>query len=159
MIRRTLASPGRPRAAILLECILSLAILVGAGLAIISLVDRAGSALTGARDAELAADLARSTMSKLAAGLGTVQTLAGPVESWRDERDETFDDSLPADSPWTVAIDAEPAEFPGLTLITVTAINADPSGRVRSMYSLRQLVALGSEAGESDGRSVRGGDQ
>jgi len=134
--------PRLKRGAILLECILSLAILVGAGLAVLALIDRASGALAASRDAESAADLARSAMSKLEAGLGSVQTLAGPVEPWRDERDGTFDDALPEESPWSIAIDVEPAEFPGLTLVTVTAEKTDPLGRTLAVYALRQFVRL-----------------
>lgn len=145
------ANTTTPRGVILLECILSLALLVATGLAVIALIDRAGSAIERAKETEMAADLARSGMSKLEAGLETVQTLAGPVEAWRDEGDETFDDSLPEATPWSLAVEVEPAEFPGLTLVTVTAERSDTSGRVLTTYSLRQYVRLNAEQGTESG--------
>ncbi len=135
----------RTRGAILLECILSLAILIAAGLAVLALMDRSSSAVDRVKEAEHATDLARTVMSKLEAGLGTVQTLAGPAAAWRDESDETFDDDLPEATPWMVVIEVEPTEFTGLTLVTVTAEKSLSPGRILASYTLRQFVRLNDE--------------
>ncbi len=70
------------RGAILLEVILALSIFVTSGLAILTLVTQSTSRLTAIRDNETAADLARSAMAQIEAGLATPESLIGPVPDW-----------------------------------------------------------------------------
>ena len=70
------------RGAILLEVILALSIFVTSGLAILTLVTQSTSRLTAIRDNETAADLARSAMAQIEAGLATPESLLGPVPDW-----------------------------------------------------------------------------
>jgi hypothetical protein len=144
------------RGALLLEIILALAIFVMAGSAILALVDRTASGVERARGAAKAADLARSAMARIEAGIGTPQTLNGPVLAWpesddaRAEDDESGDGIIssggiaPPESGWELEIDTEPSEFTGLTKITVRAIKraAPDSEQLVAEYTLRQLVRL-----------------
>jgi hypothetical protein len=144
------------RGALLLEIILALAIFVMAGSAILALVDRTVSGVQKTRGVAKAADLARSTMARIEAGIGTVQTLNGPVRAWpesddgRAEDDESDDGMIdsggiaPPESGWELQIDTEPSEFTGLAKITIRAFKraAPDSDQVAAEYTLRQLVRL-----------------
>jgi hypothetical protein len=138
---------------LLLEVVTAVAVFVGAGMAILSLVSGSVSSLAAARDAVKAVDLARSGMARLEAGLATPQTLPGPVPRWEDDADAWlgddaaaesggFADAAPRPSGWELDVETEPSRFAGLTLVTVTA--SKRAGEViEATYTLRQLVRLG----------------
>lgn len=140
----------RRRGALLLEAMLALAIFVMAAAAVLTLVDGAREGMGRVRKDRHAADLARSAMAKLEAGLETPQTLNGPVKSWASETAETTvvsigGDSSEAEGGWELHIETEPSQFKGLTSVTVRAfrpVAGDPE-RVEGAYTLRQLVRLG----------------
>jgi hypothetical protein len=153
------------RGALLMETILALAIFVMAGTAVLSLMRGAAGGLIQAREMEKAADLARSAMAKMEAGLATPQTLNGPVRPWlvedaeKGERHEGADEG--ASTGWELEIDTEKSQFTGLTSVTVRAVKRDESGGGRASagmpevsYTLRQLVRLGGKgedkAGDAD---------
>ncbi len=144
-----IAESRRRAGGVLLECIVALAVLVGVGLAILSLVDGSMAALGRARDAAKGAELARSAMSKIEAGVQSPESLHGPVKPWRDDNDGSFDDALPAAGAWELEIETEPSEFEGLTLVTVRAVKRGQSGGedVEALASLTQLVRLGGAGG------------
>ena len=151
------------RAGILLEVMIALSIFAMAGLAILTLLGQSVESFTRTRDVQHAADLARSTMSRIEAGIAPPDALVGPVPPWDDtdlaremasmyetgpgEFGPGFDDSLPGDSDWELEIESEPTEFRGLSLVTVRAIRrpSPDSDRILASYTLRQLVRLGSE--------------
>jgi type II secretory pathway pseudopilin PulG len=138
---------------LLLEVMLALAIFVMAGTAILALVGRSVAGMERARLAQRAADLARSAMAKIEAGLETPQTLNGPVRAWEPEgeiRGGGVVDSLPADSGWELKIDTEPSQFAGLTRVTVRALKQS-AGAERASYTLRQLVRLGGKGEDRAG--------
>lgn len=148
---------------VLLEMMVSLTIFVFMALAVLGAIGQGLSAAERTRDRTQAVDLARSTMAKLEAGLGTVQNLAGPVAAWEPPLDpeapfdETagfgFSEIAPMPSPWEVEIDTLPSEFPGLTHVIVTAVKrpSPESDRVVASYTLQQLVHLAPEVEDTVG--------
>ena len=131
------------RGAVLLECVLALALFVACGLVVMSMMDRATNSVVYTRDAEEAVDVARTAMAKIEAGIATPQTLNGPVPVWHDEEDGTYDESLPTGTLWTLEIGTEPSQFDGLTSVTVKAVKqAQGSDEELASYTLHQLVRL-----------------
>jgi len=129
------------RGAVLLECVLALALFVSAGMAVLALVDGAVRSVERTRDLEAAVDLARSAIAKIEAGIATAEELEGPVPAWRDEEDAAFGDEPPTPGPWSLEITTEPALFDGLTRVRVRAIRTEPrSGREEASFALDQLV-------------------
>lgn len=156
-------TPNAARGWVLLEMMVSLAIFVMTATAVLSALDRGLSSAERTRDRAKAVDLALSTMVKLEAGLGTVQSLVGPVPAWEPPLvsegpfDESapggFSETIPEDSMWEVEIDTMRSEFPGLTLVTVTVVKRaglDSESLVAS-YTLHQLVRLGDEDADTVG--------
>jgi type II secretory pathway pseudopilin PulG len=117
------------RASVLLELMLSLAILIALSGAIYAVVARAASAVEDARLQERAADVARSAMARIESGLATPATMSGPsIERGRED--------------WTIEARSEASEFPGASIVVVTASLPDPfePGRTRASFTLAQLV-------------------
>lgn len=152
------------RGALLLEALLALAVFVMAAGAILVLVDRTMSGLERTRLAAGAADVARSTMARIEAGLGTPQTLDGPVRAWPESDDGRREEDLtegiyggggiaPPPSGWEVEIQTEPSGFAGLTKVSVRALKrATPgSDQVAAEYTLHQLVRLGGKGEDRAG--------
>lgn len=146
----------RTRGAMLLELVLALAVFVGAGLAILAAMDQAGRSLEVARDGLKAADLARSAMARIEAGLATPVTVNGPVPEWVDEEvgaGAVFRDSPARASGWELVVQTEPSEFDGLTRVSITARRASAAGPRTDgpTYTLHQLVRLGAAEATADG--------
>jgi len=121
------------RAALLLEVLLALALFVMTALAILSIVRDAVGRLESARERLEAADLARSAMAAIEAGLYRPAALNGPVPvEGLFAEDDQDSGAVPASSPigeagadrpsWTLEIDTQPSEFPGLSLVTVSVL-------------------------------------
>lgn len=151
----------RARGVLLLEVMLALAIFVMAGIAILVMVEGTTSSIARSRDSARAADLARSTMARLEAGIGTVRTLHGPVRSWSEaaDREDEFavgfgDDVRGNQSPWEVEIETAPSQFEGLTSVSVHAFKraSRNSDQLIASYTLRQLVRLGAAADDEVGQ-------
>lgn len=141
------------RGAVLLECLLALALFVACGLSVMAMMDRAMASVAATRDAEIAADIARSAMAKIEAGLGTPETMNGPVPEWRDELDVSFDESLPTGAVWHLEVTTEPSQFEGLTRVSVRAYKQAPmSDTELASYTLVQLVRLMAMPGERTAR-------
>ena len=157
----------RARGALLLETVLAVSLFAMAGMAILSLVGGSIEGIGRSRDAAMAADLARSAMARLEAGLETTQSLNGPVGRWEEDESvwegddaagpmEGFADIGAAPTLWEIEVDTEPSQFDGLTLATVRAFKraVENSEEVAAEFTLRQLVRLGAEsedvAGEAD---------
>lgn len=134
----------RKRAAILLECVVALAILVSVSMVLVGTATRAVDAMQRARQTEQAADLARTTLTQIELGLLPLERATGPVEPWRDDGDTTFDDALPEETGWRLETTSEPSPFDGLTLVTVRAMYqpGGEGGEVRAWYALTQAVKL-----------------
>lgn len=134
------------RGALLLEVMLSLTLFVGAGGAVLGIVSQGVGSLKAAREKLHAADLARSAMAEIEAGIATVETLNGPVPLWTDPDDEAAGgggggDTTSADSGWELRVETSPTSFPGLTLVRITASRSNSQDQ-SSSYTLSQLVRL-----------------
>lgn len=158
----------RGRGGVLVEAIFALAIFVGAALTILSSMSQAVAAFKRARDAEQAADLARSALAMLEAGLATPETLSGPIDPARvahglaAEHDELGTEAGFDAPEWELIVDTEGGG--GLTLVTVTARRLGArSDVVEASYTVRQFVPLGPReadmAGEPDALETAGGSR
>jgi Tfp pilus assembly protein PilV len=141
--------PQQSRGVMLLEVVVSLAIFVVAGGAILGLVRQTMAGLEQSRNAAKAADLARSAMAKIEAGIETAQTLNGPVQKQADSVGGSGDPSG-----WELQIDTDLSQFRGLTRVSIQAIKRVGAGQIEAQYTLVQLVRLGGKgedrAGEDD---------
>lgn len=129
---------------------MALTIFVSLALVTLGTVSMAVASVVRARDVQSAADIARSTMSRLEAGLGTAQNLSGPVAPWDPASDgggdsSAFSESIPVPTGWEVEIQTSPSSFEGLTLVEVSVTRRDPPGSdvIAASFTLRQLVRLG----------------
>jgi hypothetical protein len=152
--RHRWAAGRRGRGALLLEALLALTVFVSAGLAILTMVERAVASLSMVRDLRHAADLARSALAQLEAGIAEAETLSGPVPPWMED-EEGFDDAPPTPTGWELIVATAPSPFDGLTLVTVTAVRSEETGASGDdgavSYTLRQLVRLAARAEEGAG--------
>lgn len=132
--------------AVLLEVLLSLALLVAAGLTIIGLASQAAGSVERARDRALGLDLARSAMAEIEAGIVRPETMGGPVESRVGVGD------------WGLEVETEPSQFTGLTLVKVRAIRYAAAGSEAeaSSVTLQQLVRIGDDAEGGSGEELPG---
>lgn|GEM_PF-2275907 len=151
----------RRRAAALLELIAALAIFVGAGLAILGATRGSLTTAATTRDAEQAADLAASALALLRAGLATPESLHGPVDPAaltsaagirEGETGAAFDNAPPAPTNWSLHIETEPTDIPGLTLTIVTAELEDHAARVRASATLAGYIRLSPAAAPETAR-------
>jgi hypothetical protein len=140
--------PPRPTCrpgAVLLDVLLSIAVFVTAGTAILSLTGRSLTNLERAHLRQQACELARTGMSRLEAGLDTPRTLNGQVK---------FEDgsSLPGGR-WELHVETDQSPLPGLAAVAVTArrLEEGKSEAVIASYTLRQLVRLGGRPEDKPG--------
>ena len=140
--------PPRPTfrpGAVLLDVLLSIAVFVTAGTAILSLTGRSLTNLERAHLRQQACELARTGMSRLEAGLDTPRTLNGQVK---------FEDgsSLPGGR-WELHVETDQSPLPGLAAVAVTArrLEEGKSEAVIASYTLRQLVRLGGRPEDKPG--------
>ena len=124
------------RAALLLEVLLSLAIFVGAALAVGGAIRRAASGLSAVRERAEASDLAWSAIARLEAGLATPSSMASDTDA--------SEDKLRGTPGWSLHVETEPTERSGLTLIEVSAHRTTPDGTEldRAVYTARQVIRL-----------------
>jgi hypothetical protein len=139
---------GPARGAALLECVLALALFVACGMAVLAMVDHAVDSVAMTRDAEQAADVARSAMARIEAGLTTPQTLNGPLAS--NPGDEGGDSQAAADGSWALEVQTESSQFEGLTKVSVRAYK-QVGDRELASYTLHQLVRLTEKSDEPAG--------
>lgn len=156
----------RQRGSVLLEVIASIALIVMCGVTILGAIGQASHSFNVMRERSTAADLTRSAMARLEAGIASTTSLHGPVERWELQEDsdaEAMGDVASAqstavmeDTGWELEVDVYPSQFPDLSVVTISAVRV-PSGLVgerRVLHTLTQLVRLGSLeediAGEAD---------
>ena len=135
--RRKGRSPVRRVGAMLLECLLALALLVAAGVTVLACLDRAAESV-GRRTQEVAAmQVAAAALALIDSGAMTPETVQGPASRLRD--------GVRVASDWNIAVDTEPSEFGTLTLVTVRVFDARGSGGPDrpALAAIRQLVDLG----------------
>ena len=116
------------RGVVLLEILLSLAVFVGAALAVGGAVGRAMSSLARAQERTMAADLAWSAVAQVEAGVLTPGALNGPVEG---------------DPAWALDVETTPTAHGSLVLLEVSARRA---GSEAAVYTARHLVSLRASA-------------
>lgn len=149
-------NPRRRRGALLLEVLIALAVFVGAGLAVISVLEQSTGAMGRMRDQRQACDLACSAMARIEAGIDTPETLDGPVPAWEEGSDGGVIQGGGGGN-WELDIRTDTSQFPGLTRITVQAIKrpgTSGSDAVQASYSLTQLVKAGAGAMDDRGTKV-----
>lgn len=150
----------RARAALLLEVLVSLAILVSVSMAIGAVLRDSTDRLLDVGRVGVARDLARSAIAQIEAGVATPEALNGPVPVWDSSRalaelgdevgprssDEIDPGSgVPEPSGWTLEIETQPSAFEGLTLVSVTAIHADDPRARATLHQLVRLAPVGEE--------------
>lgn len=160
----------KSRGTILLEVLIAIAIFVGAGLAILGAAMRGERAVRRVREQEQAADLVRSALSAIEAGLATPQNVATLVRSAPGAGPRLVLDAegmieSGGDDSWTLDVESEPSAVTGLTLVTVRASKGEVESPTTS-FAMKQLVRLTSETqggpgeqdelGEAAGRGTRG---
>lgn len=170
--RRRSRSPNRLAAragGIMLEVIVSVAILAMCGLTILGAIGQAMHSFQVTRERTTAADLTRSAMAKLEAGIASTTMLDGPVLRWEFDPDsgaEAMGDVPSAGSAaamdatgWELEVDVYPSQFSGLSVVTISAVRVPTPttslrGERRVLHTLTQLVRLGGAeediAGEED---------
>jgi Tfp pilus assembly protein PilV len=125
------------RGTVLLEVLLALALFVAVAMSVLGLIDRVIQAAIDARRTEYAADLARSAMSRLEAGLATPETLSGPV------RLDTGDgDVIDPPEPWEVEVQTSPSPFADLSVVSVRAWLPGAGDSVQAEFTVEGLVRL-----------------
>ncbi len=128
------------RAVLLLEILLSLAVLAAGMLAVGAAIGRTSDTIVDSDERVRAADAAWSAIALIEAGIATPESLNGTGGS--EERAEW-------EPSWDVRIDTRRSEHAGLTLVVAEVRHRDADGD-RPVYTARQLVRLSS-------RSVAGG--
>ncbi len=146
------------RGSVLLEVLVAIAILVGSGTAIMAAADRGERLLRTSRDHAQAADLARSVLSAMEAGLVTPQNAPAAVRSgpagaaWLSlDPDAGLPETPSGEGRWRVEVESEPTEWAGLARVSVRVFDGRAASRdgaaERPVYTVAQLVRL-TPAGE-----------
>ena len=123
------------RGAILLECMLSLALLVMAAVTVLACLESAASAAGRRGDEARAAQIATSAMAMIDAGIMTPETVQGPVDKWRT--------GVVAERGWRVTVETQPSEFGTLVHVTLR-VHRGEDAALPPLASLHQLVDLAS---------------
>lgn len=134
---------------LLLECVVALALLVGSGAAVASLLATTLESTRRARDVREAVVAAQNALARIEAGLGTPETLSGPVRT--GEGFEGGADQVEAK--WVLRFEVSPSRFAGLTEVTAEVRAAGADAAAEPVAAIRQLVrlrALGASAAEGD---------
>ena len=123
--------------AMLLECLLALALLVAAGVTVLACLDRAADSVARRTQEVVASQIAATALALIDAGAMTPETVQGPASRLRD--------GVSAAANWNIAVDTEPSEFGSLTLVIVRVFDAGraPAGDQEPLAVARQLVDLG----------------
>jgi type II secretory pathway pseudopilin PulG len=157
-------APQARTGAVLLEVVVAVAILLMASITILGAVNQGVRSMERSRLAARAADLARSAMAEIEAGIATPESLSGPVQEQPpppgsgDQEGTGVNapggDALPRDTGWELEIDVSPSPFAGLAKVSILAIKRPPGGdQVEASYVLHQLVRLSAEAEDRAGES------
>ena len=146
-----MTSHPRRRAAVLLEVLLALALFIATALTLTGVVGTTLRAMQSSRDDIRAANIARSAMALLEAGVYTPEALSGPAPAeLLGGEEESLTTSNAADA-WTLEIETERTSFSGLTLVSVTAIrDADETPGPKFCQYVRLGSASDTETGIGD---------
>lgn len=143
VLRDNLALRTIRRGVLLLEVLVALALLVGAGLAVLTVLQQSTGAMGRMRDQRTACDLACSAMARIEAGIDTPETLDGPVPAWEEGQDGGTIQAGGGGA-WELDVRTDLSQFAGLTRVTVEAIRHPAPGddRIVASYTLTQMVRL-----------------
>ncbi len=137
------------RGAILLECVLALALLVGGGLTVMMLVDNASNSVQRVRDAQTATDIASSVIAQIEAGILTPEALRGDSDSWFSPAADMKQAS--SWKSWRIDADLEPTTTEGLSLVVVHVFR--DVGPDAPVFSLQHVVRLRGPVADGLGES------
>lgn len=149
----------RPRGGILFEVLLSIAVFVGGASFVLAAASSTLDAQHRALRDQQAADLAASLMAELQTGALSITELreglprqVGSFEGFREQVEQRMASGAEG---WSVEINTQRSEYPGLTLVELTVSGGMDGGAAGSneqsttRYTLRQLVRLrGADAEE-----------
>lgn len=144
---------------VLIEVLVAVAILVGSGTAIMAAADRGERLLRTSREQARAADLARSVLAAIEAGLVTPQNAPQAVRSGLGTAAWLAldaDAGLPevAESPaWRAEVEVEPTEHAGLARVTVKVWGAGEA-QEQPTFVLAQVVRVLAEGEDKAGESL-----
>lgn len=158
------------RGGVLFEVLAAVAILVGSGSVILAAADRGERELRQSRDHARAADLARSVISAIEAGIITPQNAPAAVRSegsgaaWLTvDADSGLPETAAGEGRWRVEVDSEPTAWAGLSKVSVHVFDGRSSTRGAETptpaYSLSQVVRLTPAGTDSAGEAAVKGPQ
>ncbi len=149
------------RGSVLIEVLVAVAILVGSGTAIMAAADRGERLLRTSRDTAHAADLARSLLSAIEAGLVTPQNAPQTVRSnssgaaWLAlDADNNFPEVASDTGHLRAEVDTEPTAYPGLARLTVRVSRSNTDTETSPLFTLSQLVRLSPLGDDTAGESL-----
>ena len=136
------------RGGVLLEVTLAIAIFAAAGSVTLAATRSVFSSLDRSRRLLEAVDLARSRLSELEAGLIDITDLQSDDFLTLGSGDfGTGVDLAPVSMPsyWTLDLEVDPTEYPGLSLVTIIVEEDEAAALLDDApvrYELRQLIAI-----------------
>ncbi len=134
----------------LLEVTLSIALFVGAATFCIAVTRSLFSSLDQAGRRHFAADIARSKLAELEAGLTSIQDLRGPWAGNVGSRSRDASDLDERAAPrWQLDVRTSPSPFRGLSLVELTVSELPDAAPEPVEFTLRQLVALREQDAEA----------
>jgi len=141
----------RPRGAILLEILISLALFVTAGSIILVSTTSMTAALVRSRDHQIATDLAVSKMAELEAGLTTAERLHDSlvdVSLISQSEHQRVDAAEAGPQRWRLVVETEPSRFTPLTNVTIRVLDARgrTGGEEPELAVIHQLLRLNSSS-------------
>lgn len=165
--RISVSSRQAPRGAVLLEVVVAVAILLMAAITITGAVSQSFRVMERSRLELRAADLARSAMAEIEAGIATPEALNGPVHEEPlavvDEEGKGAGsgvnapggDALRRETGWELEIVVTPSPFRSLSKVSISAICRPPGGGEAALasYTLHQLVKLSADAEDRAGQT------
>ncbi len=129
---------------ILLEVLISLALFIGAALAILRATSQASDSVDRAAILQRAVDLATTRMAELQVGLVTEADLRSEANEPRPEFGAF--EFVEAEQRLRIEAVMERSPYEGLTLVELKVLDSERSavdGGARTIFTLRQLVRLG----------------
>ncbi|MFO0874395.1 MAG: hypothetical protein U0575_10530 [Phycisphaerales bacterium] len=143
---------GARRGGVLFEVLVAVAVFVAAATMLLGIARESLDAMGRAERRELAVDLARDALSRLATGEINIEDLrAGRFESRRDDgagADADPPTSAPAGR-FRIDVRTERSSFAGLVLVELRVRSADAAADDAPLCTLRQLVRLGRRVDDS----------
>jgi hypothetical protein len=121
--------------------VLALALFVGAGLAILTMIDVAVERAQRTQSADVASDIAASAIACVESGVLSPEAVQGPVARWRPDVDRA---ATPREGPdaWYTTVQMTPQDDPGLVMMHVRVWRGPAREGSAPVGALSQLVRL-----------------